>query len=337
LYVDFYDPDALAPGVYGFTLGEYMNYIGDTSRTEWQEYDIEVYADGEYTIRMLGGQPAERTDETAGRARIWCDGKVIAEAIAPRIKNNNYITGEFEVGKATLTKGVHRFRVEQAVSNFMVGPIMLDDGTVKTGNDYNYEEGIVIERKPGKPIERKAEEYARLSGHGEHIKREVEYAFDDIEGHWAVDNIQKMAKIGIIKGVSETRFEPESKVTLHQAIWLALRAAGIEYTDANWKKMATDMGLLKNANEADKAISRERFADVVIKAYAKKKGSYSATFGDNMFPDSASISAEYMNSVMGAKHMGFMTGSDGGKFNPKATLTRAEAATVVQRLYAKAL
>ena len=49
------------------------------------------------------------------------------------------------------------------------------------------------------------------------------------------------------------------------------------------------------------------------------------------FTDSASISAYAKDAVAAVQQAGIIVGKDGGRFDPKGNLTRAEAATVVRR------
>jgi len=51
------------------------------------------------------------------------------------------------------------------------------------------------------------------------------------------------------------------------------------------------------------------------------------------YNDSSEISEEYFLEILGARELGLMTGDENGNFRPKDNLTRAEAATVVKRLY----
>ncbi len=313
-YVDFYDT-AEAPGLYEKVLGEYTNFIGDTTNTEWQEYDFEIHDSGTYTLKMQGGQP--RGDDGT-KVRFWCDGEILIEAPVPTFVAGQYITGTFEVGQVYMEKGVHRIRVEQVDGNMMVGPFMFDDGTNRVENDEFYDEGTVVPRTP------------YVAPPPKPVKKAM---FEDIERHWAKDNIERMAKQNVIKGVSETHFAPEDNVTLYQAIWLAFRAAHIQYTDDNWKQLAVDYGMLKDINEGDASISRERFADVLIKVYVAVNGKYNLTYDEAAYADIDSIDEEYFHEVLGAKTLGIMSGKPGNNFEPKSYLTRAEAATAILRIY----
>ena len=53
------------------------------------------------------------------------------------------------------------------------------------------------------------------------------------------------------------------------------------------------------------------------------------------FKDDAEISEEYSLSVLAVSNSGLMNGDEKGCFNPKNTLTRAEAATTIARLIYK--
>ncbi len=53
--------------------------------------------------------------------------------------------------------------------------------------------------------------------------------FTDAEGHWAESYIRELSAAGLIQGISETEFSPDSQVTFEQAITIILRAAGKHY------------------------------------------------------------------------------------------------------------
>jgi len=86
-------------------------------------------------------------------------------------------------------------------------------------------------------------------------------------------------------------------------------------------------------NEPDGLIKRERYADIVLKAYVESKGSYTMTYDLNAFADLDQIAPANLNTIMAVKTMGLITGTPDNKFMPDGYLTRAEAATVTFRLY----
>ena len=141
-----------------------------------------------------------------------------------------------------------------------------------------------------------------------------------------------MAEKGIVYGIGGGMFAPEDSVSLYQSVWLVLRAAGIEYSRDNWKSIAAGYDMLENENEQDKPIERQRFADIVMKAYVLENKQYKLTWDTAAYTDFAAIAAEYRNSVLGAKELGFMSGNPDGDFAPEKALTRAEAAVVIRAL-----
>ncbi len=155
--------------------------------------------------------------------------------------------------------------------------------------------------------------------------------FSDINEHWAENEITLLANEGVINGVSETSFAPEETLTLYQAVWLVSRCIGLDYTDdACWKTIAEKYGLMESTRE-DETITREEFADIVVKAYKLKKGNDDIAYKLN-FADSDLISAEFKDSVGKACALGFVQGDENGCFNPQNSLTRAEGAVIIARL-----
>lgn len=59
----------------------------------------------------------------------------------------------------------------------------------------------------------------------------LEPAFDDIQGHWAADMIEKFYHAGYINGVNDQSFEPERTVTGKEFTKILLTVLGYEITD----------------------------------------------------------------------------------------------------------
>ena len=138
----------------------------------------------------------------------------------------------------------------------------------------------------------------------------------------------------MINGVGEKKFDPESKVTLYEAIWMAFRATKTEYTDANWKQIAVDHGLLTSVNEADVVLTRERFASIMMKMYIEARGgTYTLNVNPKAYKDMAEVDEKYAYDVYGTKEVGILGGFPDKTFRPKENLTRAEAAKGIAELY----
>lgn len=166
--------------------------------------------------------------------------------------------------------------------------------------------------------------------------------FKDAQSHWAKDSIVKMYKAGIIDGIDSTTFDPEGAVTKGQFAKLIAAAAGLktEAADGHWAKPYVDAaksaGII-NDNIAlsadadfDAPINREEMASMVAAA-ARYKNVPEQMAADE-FTDAASISAWAKADVDLAVGLGIINGFDEGDFKPLAGATRAQAATMLDRL-----
>ena len=78
----------------------------------------------------------------------------------------------------------------------------------------------------------------------------------------------------------------------------------------------------------------EEYANILANAVIYRFGGYDVSLSnmDSAFKDSSAVSPEYKTAVAGMNERGVIVGDENGFFNPKATLTRAEAARTIKRL-----
>ncbi len=182
------------------------------------------------------------------------------------------------------------------------------------------------------------------------VEEKIEVNFADVEGHWGKDYIVPLAEKGIIKGKSETTFEPDSNITRAEFLTLALNVAGIEatageaYADvdagawfANTVATAKALGLIDENMTLDgnfypdNNITRQEMTSVIVKLYESQKSAAQA--GDvSVFTDNASFSAWATDSIGKAVALGVVTGNPDGTFNALGNATRAEAAVIFSRV-----
>jgi 2',3'-cyclic-nucleotide 2'-phosphodiesterase / 3'-nucleotidase len=160
--------------------------------------------------------------------------------------------------------------------------------------------------------------------------------FTDVaEGHWAKTYVDELVKLGHIKGVSDTKFEPESKLTRGQFISMIVRAMGLsdgKGTIAQEIELAYKNGvttLEPAVFGADQLISREQMAAMIVRAYEKKTGKDFTATTTVSYKDGKNISVKLAAEVAAAKELGFMGGYKNGTFGPKENANRAQGAKVV--------
>lgn len=196
----------------------------------------------------------------------------------------------------------------------------------------------------------------------EEIKSEG--AFNDIKDHWAESKINKFADAGYVVGDGSGNFMPNKKMTRAEFASMLAKAAGVgktaessqglfgnseneaaevesSYFDVSPKawyaQVIADIkqaGLV-NENMAevyfypDKMINREEACDMIYR-YLMSKGETGANKKSLIrFEDAGKISEWAEDAMMDLYGLKILTGDENGKLNPKESLTRAEAVTLL--------
>ena len=168
--------------------------------------------------------------------------------------------------------------------------------------------------------------------------------FTDIAGHWGESFITEMYQKGVINGMTETTFEPETTITKGEFIKLISASLGLEMEEAvegeHWAVPFVDAavaaGLVNEAitlDNLDEQITREQMASIVAKAAAYAGVDTTGGSVEN-FTDADTISDWAVEDVAAAVQTGIVQGNEDGTFAPLQTATRAEAATMMSRLLA---
>ena len=177
--------------------------------------------------------------------------------------------------------------------------------------------------------------------------------FSDISGHWGEYYINRMADANIVAGDSPTKFLPDANTTRAQVVVFLGRLQGIsvnnnvstKFTDVPSGRYYTGYvawavnnnfvsGTSSTTFSPDKAITRQQFA-VIVYRYINKY--LSSKIPNNLptpyYSDKSSIGSNYLAAVERLGRAGIMLG-DNNKFNPTNSLTRAQVATVLCKIYA---
>lgn len=177
-------------------------------------------------------------------------------------------------------------------------------------------------------------------------------AFTDIKDHWAYENIKFVYEKGLFKGLSETKFGPESKMTRGMFVTVLGRIEKVDITQNNTKftdvsqeqyyapyvKWASDnnivAGVGENQFQPNREITREEMSKIIDKYLEYKKYNYKAEKEIDI-KDVEDISDWAKASVERMYKEDILKGKEDGNFYPKALSTRAEVATVIKRIYEK--
>ncbi|MBO5930502.1 MAG: S-layer homology domain-containing protein [Clostridia bacterium] len=181
-------------------------------------------------------------------------------------------------------------------------------------------------------------------------KTPEQVSFADVKGHWAENTIKTLATNNYVNGVDENNYSPNTNLTRAQFVKMVTDTLDLEhpaytakYHDvkgdewyAPYLQIATDLSLLDPALVADgsfypdRAITREEAASIAARVAVLKE----ATKAEDLisFSDEADVSSWAKTAVKDAAAYGLINGYETGKFLPKNTITRAEAAQILYRI-----
>lgn len=176
--------------------------------------------------------------------------------------------------------------------------------------------------------------------------------FNDLDNvSWAKDAISALANKGVVSGVGDGRFAPNDPVTREQFVKMVINAAGIAAIDEDnaFHDVGNDMWYSKYITAAVKngivfgisddifgvgqTLTREDMVVLVVRA-ANAVGRNITPTGDGvLFDDEADISDYAKSAVDLLCRAGVINGMGDGRFAPKQTCTRAEAAKIVYKAF----
>ena len=189
--------------------------------------------------------------------------------------------------------------------------------------------------------------------------------FSDLpQGHWAKGVVEEMVEAGIISGYTDGTFRPSKDISKIESLILISRIAGMKnypneakqylenytstlskYNTQYKQDVAYLMGVgvlnesdLPNLLSSDKInapLTREEMAVLVTKVMGKEAEVKKNSIVVLPFADTSSISASAKPYVYYVYSEEIMKGVDNENFSPKTSLTRAQAASVLQRIYKK--
>lgn len=166
--------------------------------------------------------------------------------------------------------------------------------------------------------------------------------FSDVpSNHWAYEAVMKMADAGVIKGTGNGKFSPSMKLSAEMFVVLVGRVVfpDVKAEGADWSgpyiTEAKAKGLLTGTNVTDANIKGDisRYDMAVILAKCVELLKVSATKADSSkVTDYGDIPNRYTDAVLMAYGSGLIRGDQSGSFNGQNSMTRQEAATVMDRL-----
>ena len=173
--------------------------------------------------------------------------------------------------------------------------------------------------------------------------------FTDTRTHWASGHIDFASARGIVGGIGDNLFSPDTSMTRAMFAQVLANIEGIDltqYTTSRFTDVAVDEWYAPAIEWAASArivggygngrfgpsdsVTREQMAGILTK-YAKYKGYELPTGQRGVYADESSVSPWAIEAVKSMQGAGIITGKPGNRFEPREAATRAEVVTMVAR------
>lgn len=184
--------------------------------------------------------------------------------------------------------------------------------------------------------------------------------YTDTKDNWARDAIQAMSQAGYLSGYSDNTFKPSAQITREQAAAIygkvlqhnlneqeladiVTKESATSYSDVEadrWSNSAIKLvsaagvmqGTSKTAFTPSKTMNREEFVTSAA-SLAKKLNITTPVKTEKIrFKDEDSISLDYVADINYMAERGIVASGTTENFNPKQPVTRAQAATILNRM-----
>lgn len=171
--------------------------------------------------------------------------------------------------------------------------------------------------------------------------------FTDVpSSHWAHTSVIEMAEKGVVAGVGNNLFAPDTTVSYAQFATMIVRSFyddqlvnGGDKWYSSFMTTAEKAGILEgtkvlgNDSLVEAGINRYEMAQVMYNVLQDQLGEIAIDFDTTAIADWASIPDNYKDAVSLCYHYGTLSGTDGkGTFSGTTMMTRAQAAVVMDRL-----
>ena len=184
--------------------------------------------------------------------------------------------------------------------------------------------------------------------------------YPDTKDNWARDAIQAMTQAGYLSGYADNTFKPSAQITREQAAAIygkvlqhnlneqelaeiATKESSTSYSDVEadrWSSSAIKLvsaagvmeGPSKTAFTPSKTMDREQFVASAASLAKKLNLSTPVKTEKVTFKDEASISSTYLADIQYMAQRGIVASGATENFNPKQPVTRAQAATILNRM-----
>lgn len=168
---------------------------------------------------------------------------------------------------------------------------------------------------------------------GTTLVRAYDISFSDVpESSWFYEDVMTLSESGVVSGYPDGTYRPTKKVTTGESLKMILLAAGYpepERAESHWARgylnFAIDQGFLvryQDITDLDVNMTRGLLAKLAANALGLSDPGTYGTFTDT---DSVYVEALYAAGIVG--------GYPDGTYRPDASVSRAEIAAIVNRIY----
>ena len=175
--------------------------------------------------------------------------------------------------------------------------------------------------------------------------------FADINGHWAMESIKRMAERGVVNGVSDTEFEPDRSITRAEFLKLIVTAADIGTAEYNggfsdvegtewfcpYLAAAYNAGIVSGNDGRflpNDNITREEAVQIIVSVYTRTVKDAARESLDR-FEDKELAGAWAVPALETALAEGLVSGISETEFGFGMETTRAQAVVLAERLMDK--
>lgn len=188
-------------------------------------------------------------------------------------------------------------------------------------------------------------------------------SFEDMRGHWAREDVEYLAGLGVINGTSQTAFSPARQMTACEALLFCSRTTGVSAADrqriaADWAEplrlilpaevydwakdemaVCLETGIISRqeleamctSGALLRSITRENLSMYLVRAMQLDAMAENLTSYSMSFADTAAIAEVLKPYVYLLSSYGVVRGNSANQFMPRSNLTRAEMATMLRR------
>ncbi|MEF2246868.1 outer membrane protein assembly factor BamB family protein [Paenibacillus sp. IITD108] len=177
------------------------------------------------------------------------------------------------------------------------------------------------------------------------IEQAVHNPFSDMKEHWAEQQVSQLAATGVISGFPDGTFRPGAEVTREQYLAMLVKKLGIpakaralafdDVSAARWSRASIETAAALGWIDSDEAsfkpnqpITREEAAVWTARALALTEQEDALAEVE----DRLAIQSHYRGLIGAIIAKEIIMGYEDGSFKPKRTLSRAEAAVILNRL-----